>query len=417
MELPNIFSIANQYVLSQAFDKAYVLYDLLAKLYPAFAPYRTNREVLKPLLLGNKITVPRKLIYRALHAAHFLAEDQHPVPARWCLAVAKESPEALMGQANAIANKGSNEWLQAVNGYLASHGVAPLSLAAEPGAHDIVLHRLQVSAAAGGTAAAAASTSGAGDGPLVTVMMSCYNAEKTVEYAVRSVLAQTHANFELYIVNDNSTDGSAAIVDRLAAQDPRIKTLHNASNLGTYVSRNQVFSQCRGQFFTTLDADDLALPDRLHKQVAALQGNPAWVGTLGHWVRITPAGSFVFKNWTASYLHEAVATLMIRREPVLETIGYWDSVRYAADTEFYHRLLKHFGPQAVHKLERPLCFALYHPDSLTMNTQTGISEETGLSESRRAYRDAWKRWHQMNKKTRIEFPARYRAFDAPLEMQ
>lgn len=416
MNAPSIFSIANRYFVSQAYEKAFVLYDMLAKMYPQFEPYKSNREVLRPLLAGNKITVPRKLIYRALHAGHFLAADQHTAQALWCLEAAQESPEALMGHANATANKASAAWLQAVNTYLAGHGAAQLA-AAQPQApapapeadtHGLVLHQLQPATTAPGTA---------GAGPLVTVMMSCYNAEKTLAYAVRSVLAQTHGHFELVIVNDASTDGSAALAEQLAAQDPRIKTLHNASNLGTYVSRNTVFAQCKGTYFTTLDADDLALPDRLATQVAALEANPKWVGTLGNWVRITPAGDFVFKNWTASYLHEAVATLMVRREVVLETIGYWDSVRYAADTEFHHRLMKHFGAEAVHKMERPLCFALYHPDSLTMNAQTGISEDTGLSDSRRAYRDAWKRWHQMNKKTRIEFPARYRPFDAPLEMQ
>ena len=415
MNAQSIFSIANQYFVSQAFDKAYVLYDMLAKMYPGFEPYKSNREVARPLLQGGKTAVPRKLIYRALHAAHFLAADQHPLQAQWCLAVAQQSPEAFMGQANAMPNKAAPEWLQAVNGYLASHGAAQLaatSPALAGDTHGLVLHQLQPAGAA-----PAAPTVAPAAGPLVTVMMSCYNAEKTLAYAVRSVLGQTHGNFELYIVNDNSTDGSAALAEQLAALDPRIKTLHNASNLGTYVSRNTVFAQCEGTYFTTLDADDLALPDRLEKQVAALEGSKRLVGTLGNWVRITPAGEFVFKNWTASYLHEAVATLMVRREVVLETIGYWDSVRYAADTEFYHRLMKRFGPEAVHKMERPLCFALYHPDSLTMNAQTGISEETGLSESRRAYRDAWKRWHQMNKRTRIEFPARYRVFDAPLEMQ
>lgn len=415
MNAPSIFSIANQYFVSQAYEKAYVLYDMLAKLYPAFEPYKTNREVVKPLLAGTKVAVPRKLVYRALHAAHFLAADGHQAQAVWSLAVAQESPEALMGKANAMAHKASAEWLQAVNGYLAGHGVAQLAMAPAPEAHGathgLVLHQLQAASPAPGAACPA------GSGPLVTVMMSCYNAEKTLAYAVRSVLAQTHGNFELYIVNDNSTDGSAALAEQLAAVDPRIKLLHNASNLGTYVSRNTVFAQCKGRYFTTLDADDLALPDRLARQVAVLEANPKWVGTLGNWVRMTPSGDFVFKNWTASYLHEAVATLMLRREVVLETIGYWDSVRYAADTEFYHRLMKHFGAEAVHKMEQPLCFALYHPDSLTMHAQTGISEETGLSESRRAYREAWKRWHQMNKKTRIEFPARYRPFDAPLEMQ
>ena len=407
MPTSSIFYLANQYLLAQSFEIAYVLYDLLVKLYPAFEPYRRNRDLIAPLLEGNKITVPRKLIYRLLHAAHLLAEDGHTEQAQWCLALAQESTEAHLGRANAMTGKTSPEWLACVNRYLSSHGAAELALADGIDTKGMVLNGLRASAA---------QQPGSVNGPLVTVMMSCYNAVETLEYAVQSVLAQTYGNFELYVVNDDSTDGSAELVERLKDQDPRIKTLHNTRNVGTYVSRNQVFQQCSGHYFTTLDADDYALPDRLEKQVAALDDNPAWVGTLGNWVRITPEGNFVFKNWTASYLHEAVATLMVRRDRVLETIGYWDSVRYAADTEFLHRLMKQFGQKAVHKMERPLCFALYHANSLTMNAQTGISEESGLSESRRAYRDAWKRWHQMNKYARLEFPAQHRPFEAPPEM-
>lgn len=413
MNMPPVFSTANQYLLNQAFDKAYVLYDVLAKRYPAFQPYRTNRELVAPLLAQPKLAIARKLPNRALHAGHFLFEDGHEALAQWCLELVADNPDAWLCRANGVADKRSAAWLQLVNQFLESHGAAQLAPAEAPDTpdgpegHGIVLSGIR----------SVPTLRSAADGPLVTVMMSCYNAEQTLAYAVQSLLAQTHGNFELFIVNDNSTDGSAALAEKLAAQDARIKTIHNTSNQGTYVARNTVFAQCNGRYFTTLDADDLALPDRLEKQVGALEGNQQLVGTLGNWVRITPAGEFVFKNWTSSYLHEAVATLMVRREEVVEGIGYWDSVRYAADTEFHHRLMKRFGASAVLKMHRPMCLALFHPASLTQDATTGISETTGISGTRLEYRNAWKRWHQMNKHVRIDFPARHRPFHAPLEMQ
>lgn len=406
MDMPPVFTTANQYLLSQAYDKAYVLFDLLAKRYPDFQPYRTNRELVKPFLEQPKLAIARKLANRALHAGHFLFQDGRNELAQWCIDQVSENPDAWLCRANGVADKFSAAWLELVNQFLAGHGAAQLAAADAPKSSSIVLNGIR----------SVPSLRSSADGPLVTVMMSCFNAEHTLSYAVHSLLAQTHGNFELYIVNDNSTDGSAVLAEKLASQDSRIKTIHNTSNQGTYVARNTVFAQCKGRYFTTLDADDLALPDRLEKQIAVLEGNQRLVGTLGNWVRISPAGEFVFKNWTSSYLHEAVATLMVCREKVLEGIGYWDSVRYAADTEFHHRLMKRFGADAVLKMHRPLCLALYHPASLTQDASTGISETTGISGTRLAYRNAWKRWHQMNTHVRIDFPTRQRPFQAPLEM-
>ena len=94
--------------------------------------------------------------------------------------------------------------------------------------------------------------------PLVSIVMPAYNAAAYIDEAVRSVLAQTYTNWELYIVNDGSTDSTPAILTTFT--DPRIHVLHKA-NGGIGSARNMAMDQLKGDFFCCLDADDV-LPQR-----------------------------------------------------------------------------------------------------------------------------------------------------------
>ncbi|MCL2852421.1 MAG: glycosyltransferase [Defluviitaleaceae bacterium] len=104
--------------------------------------------------------------------------------------------------------------------------------------------------------------------PLISIVMPCYNAEKYVESAVKSVMAQTYRNWELLIVNDCSADGSAAIVRRYAQSDCRVKYFDNAVNSGVAASRNKGVAQADGDYVAFLDADDIWQPSKLERQVA-----------------------------------------------------------------------------------------------------------------------------------------------------
>lgn len=103
--------------------------------------------------------------------------------------------------------------------------------------------------------------------PLVSVIMPAYNAERFIEAAVRSVMAQTIADWELLILDDGSKDTTAAIAARLASEDDRIRFLPNEANMGVAKTRNRGFGLCRGQFVALLDSDDIWLPEKLEKQL------------------------------------------------------------------------------------------------------------------------------------------------------
>lgn len=101
-----------------------------------------------------------------------------------------------------------------------------------------------------------------------TVVIPAYNAEAFVERAIGSVLCQTEPALEVLVVDDASTDGTAACVARLAAQDRRITLLQNTANAGPGAARNRAIGQARGAWTALLDADDSFAPNRLETLIA-----------------------------------------------------------------------------------------------------------------------------------------------------
>ncbi len=106
---------------------------------------------------------------------------------------------------------------------------------------------------------------------LVSIMMPAYNAEKYIEQAIQSVLAQSYRQWELLIVNDGSTDNTAAAVAQFT--DPRLRVFQQA-NSGEAAARNKALAHMQGEFLAFLDADDAYLPDHLEVTVAYLQAHP-----------------------------------------------------------------------------------------------------------------------------------------------
>ena len=114
--------------------------------------------------------------------------------------------------------------------------------------------------------------------PHISVVLPAYNAEKYLDQAVRSILAQTFTDFELIIVDDGSSDKTLAIAHNLA--DPRIRVIANKENRGIPKTRNIGWKAATGEFIAHQDADDYSHPTRLEKQIAYLRKNPR-VGVLG----------------------------------------------------------------------------------------------------------------------------------------
>ena len=98
------------------------------------------------------------------------------------------------------------------------------------------------------------------------MLMPVYNGERWLARAVESVLAQTFADFELVVVDDGSTDGSAAIVESFAERDPRVRLVRTAHG-GVRLARSVSLAEARAPLVAFLDADDEWLPARLERQL------------------------------------------------------------------------------------------------------------------------------------------------------
>ena len=103
--------------------------------------------------------------------------------------------------------------------------------------------------------------------PLVSIVTPVYNAARWLEETLASVRAQTLTDWEHLLVDDGSTDGSPAIAEAAAREDPRIRVLRAGSKAGPAAARNLAIQAARGRFIAFLDADDLWLPEKLSRSV------------------------------------------------------------------------------------------------------------------------------------------------------
>lgn len=111
----------------------------------------------------------------------------------------------------------------------------------------------------------------------VSIITPFLNADRFLEESIESVLAQTYDRWELLLVDDGSTDGSAAIARRFAAAHPeKIRYLahDNLQNRGASASRNLGIHHAKGEYLAFLDADDVYLPRKLEEQVPLLDAHP-----------------------------------------------------------------------------------------------------------------------------------------------
>ena len=102
---------------------------------------------------------------------------------------------------------------------------------------------------------------------LVSIIMAAYNAEKTIEQAINSVLSQTYTNFELLVVNDCSKDRTVELVKSIAATDQRVRLISNVKNSGVSYTRKHGLEEANGSWIAILDSDDAWAPDKLEKQI------------------------------------------------------------------------------------------------------------------------------------------------------
>src|SRR5947207_2166748 len=120
------------------------------------------------------------------------------------------------------------------------------------------------------------------ESPLLSVVMPVHNAEPFLDQSIKSIVTQSFAEFEFIILDDGSCDNSPGLLSDWARRDPRIRVFRSERQLGLSGSSNVVVSKGSAPFVARMDADDVAHPDRLKRQMEVIQRHDdvVAVGTL-----------------------------------------------------------------------------------------------------------------------------------------
>ena len=188
--------------------------------------------------------------------------------------------------------------------------------------------------------------------PLVSVVMGVYNGGATLTASVHSVLAQSDVALELVVVDDGSTDGSASLLDGLAAQDARLRVIHQ-KNTGLTLALIRGCDEARGDFIARQDCGDQSLPGRFAAGIALLDSSPTVVLTCCGARMLAPRGEHLFDvirdgDELQRGLREVTAdtyrgpthhgATMFRREAYRRVGGYRSQWRVSQDVDLWLRL-------------------------------------------------------------------------------
>jgi glycosyltransferase involved in cell wall biosynthesis len=190
--------------------------------------------------------------------------------------------------------------------------------------------------------------------PLVTVIVPVFNGERWIERTLASASAQQYPRIEIVVVNDGSIDRTADVVAAAQSREPRIR-LFSRPNAGLPATRNFAIAQGQGSLIAPLDADDLWHPEKLTRQVAAMQASPE-IGLVYCWALEIDDNDLIIppvrdgSNAHGRVLAELVATSnfivsasnpLIRRSYLDAVGGYDASMRLGAeDWQFYLALAR-----------------------------------------------------------------------------
>lgn len=190
--------------------------------------------------------------------------------------------------------------------------------------------------------------------PLVSVIIPAFNRADTIERAINSVLYQTYEDLELIVVDDASSDHTNDIINELKSKDPRIIYIKHTKNMGAAVARNTGIKNHKGEYIAFLDSDDLWLPDKLEKQLNAIDRPSPNIGVVYSSVlRVEAENVFFeqsFKGHKSGYIYKDLlynnfipSSAILVRGSCFDEIGLWDdNLTCFQDWDLVLRLSKNY---------------------------------------------------------------------------
>lgn len=205
--------------------------------------------------------------------------------------------------------------------------------------------------------------------PLVSVIVPVFNAARFLAEAITSVLRQDHRPLEIVVVDDGSTDGSAAVASGRAEAHAEVRLIRRPRNAGPADARNAALAGARGDLIGFLDADDRMAARRLSFQVDYLRRRPEIDVVIGSeevqlepgvtppaWVRRPP------ETWPRHY-----PMSMLVRRPVFDRVGAFDErLRVGSDADWLYRAAAAGATIAL--LDRVMVHRRIHGENLTYRT-------------------------------------------------
>jgi glycosyltransferase involved in cell wall biosynthesis len=196
--------------------------------------------------------------------------------------------------------------------------------------------------------------------PTVTVLMPVYNGAAFLRAAIDSVIGQSRADWELVVVDDGSTDASAAIAAAAAERDTRVRLLRK-SKTGISETLNLGLAEARGEWIARLDSDDEMKPERLARQLAFLAARPELGGAASYYTVINRDGderqeirplpravedieTLFARGGTLRYTHP---TVTYRRDVARALGGYRRELEPCEDVDLFVRFFEAGSPVIV----------------------------------------------------------------------
>lgn len=208
----------------------------------------------------------------------------------------------------------------------------------------------------------------------VSIIIPAHNAAATLAETLSSVQAQSHRDWEAIVVENGSTDSTAALAAQFAAHDPRIRVT-SSPPAGVSVARNRGIELARHDWLLFLDADDWILPDHIEALTAVLQADPTLAAVHCGWRRISPDGLVIAEEFGSDdpdlfpllgrTCVFAIHACIVKRAVVVEVGGFDPALRTCEDWDLWQRIAR--GGARFGAL--PACSAAYRtrPKSASMN--------------------------------------------------
>ncbi len=220
------------------------------------------------------------------------------------------------------------------------------------------------------------------DNKTFDIVIPCYNTEKYVENTLKSVFAQTYKKFNIYLINDKSSDSTLEILNKYK-QIPNIKIVSNKINLGKYMSINQIINNLKSDYFFMLDSDDLIIKNRLVFDLIAF--------TKDENLLLVQSKYYRYNEITKNIIFEPGygENIITFKTKIFELVGKFFNTRFGGDTEYLERIIKYLGENVIFQLSKITYIAIIRKD------ETNLTKTIGRKE-RNKFVGKYRKLHELN---------------------